>query len=58
MISIHVLAVIVIFGFTTIPYIDADEGTTRITVTLVGESVIDLDSTNRLMRAECSSREF
>jgi len=51
LVSINVLALIVIFGFTAVPYVDAAEEPTRIIVTIVGEPVIDLDSTNRLMRA-------
>jgi len=51
LVSINVLALIVIFGFTTVPYADADEEPTRILVSIVGDPVIDLDSTNRLMRA-------
>ena len=51
LITINVLAVIVIFGFTTVPYVDAAEEPTRIIVSIVGDPVIDLDSTNRLMRA-------
>jgi len=51
LVSINVLALIVIFGFTTVPYADADEESTRILVSIVGDPVIDLDSTNRLMRA-------
>ena len=51
LVSINVLALIVIFGFTTIPYVAAAEEPTRILVSIVGDPVIDLDSTNRLMRA-------
>jgi hypothetical protein len=51
LVSINVLALIVIFGFTTVPYVDADEEPTRILVSIIGDPVIDLDSTNRLMRA-------
>ncbi len=51
LVSINVLDLIVIFGFTTVPYVDADEEPTRILVSIVGDPVIDLDSTNRLMRA-------
>jgi len=51
LVSINVLALIVIFGFTTVPYVDAAEEPTSISVTIVGDPVIDLDSTNRLMRA-------
>jgi len=50
-VSINVLALIVIFGVTTVPYVDAAEESTRILVSIVGDPVIDLDSTNRLMRA-------
>ena len=52
LVSINVLALIVIFGFTTVPYVDADEEPTRILVSIVGDPVIDLDSTSRLMRAD------
>ncbi len=51
LISINVLAVIVIFGFTTVPYVDASGEPTIISVSIVGDPVIDLDSTNRLIRA-------
>jgi len=51
LVSINVLALIVIFGVTTVPYVDAAEEPTRISVTIVGDPVIDLDSTNRFMRA-------
>ncbi|KAG2479434.1 MAG: conserved exported protein of unknown function [Nitrosopumilales archaeon] len=51
MVSINVLALIVIFGFTSVPYVDAAEEPTRILVSIVGDPIIDLDSTNRLMRA-------
>jgi len=51
LVSINVLALIVIFGFTTVPYVDAAEEPTRILVSIVGDPVIDLDSTSRLMRA-------
>jgi len=50
-VSINVLALIVILGFTTVSYVYAAEEPTRITVSIVGDPVIDLDSTNRLMRA-------
>jgi len=51
LVSINVLALIVIFGFTSVPYVDAAEEPTRILVSIVGDPIIDLDSTNRLMRA-------
>jgi len=51
LVSINVLTLIVIFGFTSVPYVDAAEESTRILVSIVGDPVIDLDSTNRLMRA-------
>jgi len=51
LVSINVLALIVIFGFTSVPYVDAAEESTRILVSIVGDPVIDLDSTSRLMRA-------
>ena len=51
LITINVLTLIVIFGFTTVPNVDAAEEPTRIIVSIVGDPVIDLDSTNRLMRA-------
>ncbi len=51
LVSINVLTLIVIFGFTSVPYVDAAEESTRILVFIVGDPVIDLDSTNRLMRA-------
>ena len=51
LVSINVLTLIVIFGFTSVPYVYAAEESTRITVSIVGDPVIDLDSTNRLMRA-------
>jgi len=51
LVSINVIAVIVIFGFTSVPYVDAAEESTRILVFIVGDPIIDLDSTNRLMRA-------
>ncbi len=51
LVSINVLSLIVIFGFTTVPYVDAAEEPTRILVSIVGDPVIDLDSTSRLMRA-------
>jgi len=51
LVSINVLALIVIFGFTSLPYVDAAEEPTRILVSIVGDPIIDLDSTNRLLRA-------
>jgi len=51
LVSINVLALIVIFGFTSVPYVDAAEEPTRILVSIVGDPIIDLDSTNRLLRA-------
>jgi len=51
LVSINVLTLIVIFGFTSVPYVDAAEESTRILVSIVGDPIIDLDSTNRLMRA-------
>ncbi len=51
MVSINVLTLIVIFGFISVPYVDAAEESTRILVSIVGDPVIDLDSTSRLMRA-------
>ncbi len=51
LVSINVIAVIVIFGFTTVPYVDAAEEPTRILVSIVGDPIIDLDSRNRLMGA-------
>ncbi len=49
MVSINVLALIVIFGFTTVPYVDAAEESTKISVSRVGDPIIDLDSTSRLI---------
>jgi len=51
LVSINVLTLIVIIGFTSVPYVDAAEEPTRILVSIVGDPIIDLDSTNRLMRA-------
>jgi len=50
LISIHALAIIVILGITTVPSVNASEET-RIIVTIVGDPVIDLDTTDRLIRA-------
>ncbi len=50
LISIHALALIVILGITIVPSVNASEET-RIILTLVGDPVIDLDTTDRLIRA-------
>ena len=56
--AVIVLAVIAIFGFTTIQYVDASEEPPRITVTIVGDPVIDLDTNNRLMRASVEVNNY
>ena len=50
LISIHALALIVILGITIVPSVNASEET-RIILTIVGDPVIDLDTTDRLIRA-------
>jgi len=57
LISIHALALIVILGITIVPSVNASEET-RIILTIVGDPVIDLDTTDRLIRASVLVENF
>ena len=56
LIKISTMASIVVLIMMTIPIIHASE-LTQIKVTIVGESIINLDETNRLIRANVERSE-
>jgi len=57
LIKIPTIASIVVLLMMTIPVIYASEAT-QITVTIVGESIINLDETNRLIRASVEVQNY
>ncbi len=57
MIKISTIASIVVLIMMTIPIIHASE-LTQVKVTIVGESIINLDETNRLMRASVEVQNY